>query len=263
MTLPPAPIAAVAETSPLGVLPMIADDGRQPWQVYARPFTRGSQPVIAVIVATLGADRELMNSAIETLPDEVTLAFDARLAARDDGLARARAAGHETMLVIPTEPQDYPVSDPGPDTLLVGLPAEKNQQRLLSLLRQSSGYVGMMTLSGTRFVTMPKAMNLLLEESKQRGLAMLDTRLSPRADIVTPARAMKVPVAAVDLRIPAESSAAMIDAMLAQTTATARKTGQAVCLVMATPLALDRLHHWQDTLAKAGIRLAPLSALLQ
>ena len=102
------------EQSPLGPLPRIGPDGLEPWRVYARPFDATDlRPRVAVVMSGLGLSNAATEAAIQGLPGAVTLAFQPY----SDGLQRwiglARAAGHETLLNLPMEPQDYPQSDPG------------------------------------------------------------------------------------------------------------------------------------------------------
>jgi uncharacterized protein len=263
VALPPAPDMAVAERTPEGLLPAIADDGRRPWQVYARPYVKHNQPQIVVVVAGLGADRTVANAAIERLPGSITLAFDAAWAGRDENLARARQNGHETLLAIPAEPFDYPNSDPGPDTLLTSASPKENLKRLQHSLMQATGYVGILTTTGTRFLSVPKAMQVMLEEVAARGLALLDTRITERNALMEKAALLHLPIAAADFRVTSDLSEMAIDQVLAQAEFSAKKTGQAIILVNATPLAMDRLNHWLLTLPNSGIVIAPFTAVLR
>lgn len=261
--LPPAPDMAVAERTADGILPAIADDGRRPWQVYARPYAKQNQPHIVVVVAGLGADRTIANAAIERLPGSITLAFDAAWAGRDENLVRARQNGHETLLAIPAEPFDYPNSDPGPDTLLTNVAPKENLRRFRTFLQQGSGYVGVLTLTGTRFLSVPKAMQVMLDEVAMRGLALLDTRITERNALMERAAMLHLPVAAADFRVTSDLSEVAIDQVLAQAEFSAKKTGQAIILVNATPLAVDRLNHWLLGLPNSGIVIAPFTAVLR
>ncbi|MEJ0062967.1 MAG: divergent polysaccharide deacetylase family protein [Alphaproteobacteria bacterium] len=72
----------------------------------------------------------------------------------------------------------------------------------------------------------------------------------------------KAPLAAIDFRIDADLASESIDQILAQAARQAQQTGNAVCLIAPTPLAIDRLNHWVAGLRASGIRLAPLSAML-
>jgi uncharacterized protein len=262
--LPPAPDPIVSAKTPDGVLPIISDDGRKPWQVYARPFTdNGKQPHLILILAPLGADHTLTNAAIERLPGSITLAFDATYDGQAEFLSRARAQGHETLLVVPAEPFDYPASDPGPDTLLTNLQPAESLRRLHSFLRRGSGYIGLMTLSGSRFVNSGKPLDLFLNELRMRGLALVDTRLTERDGLSKKAQKFGVAVTSVDFQLHADLALKDFDEIMRQALRTARQAGQAVCLITATPLAIDRLNYWLLEIAKTDIWLAPVSAGLR
>lgn len=261
--LSPAPDPAVTEETASGPLPVMADDGRKPWQVYARSFAVGSTPRVAVVVVDLGGDRMVANAAIERLPGTVTLAIDAQAADVGEWLRRARAAGHETVLNLPAEPIDYPASDPGSRSLLTELSGQENIRRLLGFLKAGTGYIGVTTLSGTGFVVQPRALQPVIDEIQRRGLALLDARTAPRSVMSNLAAQRKVPFALADFRLGADLSPAALDQVLLQAQRQALQAGQAVCVVMATPLAIDRLNRWLATLPQAGIRLAPLSAMLK
>src|SRR5205807_2411226 len=119
-----------------GMLPIVARDGRQAWQVYARPFDGADRrPRIAVVMSELGLAGLVTESAIRELPPAVTLVFSpyARQRPIATWVEQARAAGHETLLGVPMEPLDFPRQDPGPHTLLTTLDAARNTERLESL----------------------------------------------------------------------------------------------------------------------------------
>src|SRR5207244_2764329 len=73
--LAPAPIAGFFAPSPAGLLPIIATDGRTPFEAYRRPFVANGRPKVALIVGGLGLNTRSTQQAIETLPAEVTLSF--------------------------------------------------------------------------------------------------------------------------------------------------------------------------------------------
>src|SRR6202021_2967322 len=111
------------------------------------------------------------------------------------GGGRRRERGHEPLLRLPMEPFDYPRSDPGPNALLSNLPNSDNLQRLLWALGQANGYIGITTLSGTRFTTEPDKITPVLSVLRQRGLMVFDARIAPHSAIADLARDHQVPVA--------------------------------------------------------------------
>jgi uncharacterized protein len=260
----PAPDPGLTEDTAQGSLPRIGEDGRQPWQVYARPFdTSDKRPRIAIVITDLGLERVDTDAAIAKMPPNVTLAFDAQSPVASAWSARARAAGHETLLTLPMEPFDYPRSDPGPNTWLSNIPIAENIQRLRHSLMQANGYVGVTTLSGTRFSTDPTQITPVLEEMKKRGLLVFDARVAPHSAFADMARDARVPVVVDTQRIDQNLSPTAIDESLNQLEQTARLTGRAVAMAPPLPVIMDTLREWIKGLPKDGIALAPLTAMVQ
>lgn len=260
----PAPDPGLSEDTSEGSLPRVSEDGRQPWQVYARPFSgEDKRPRVAVVITDLGLSRLASDTAIDRLPPNVTLAFDAQSPVVGSWLARARQAGHETLMMVPMEPFDYPRSDPGPNTLLSNLPNKDNLQRLLWALRQGSGYIGITTLSGSRFTTEPEKITPVLDVLHKRGLMMFDARVAPHSAIADLAKGARVPVAIQTTRLEQNLAPEAIDAALSQLEQAARLQGRAVITAPPLPVVIDRLALWIKQLPRDGIALAPLSAVTQ
>jgi hypothetical protein len=262
--LVPAPVNGLTEDTAEGSLPRISEDGRQPWQIYARPFnTADKRPRIGVVVVDLGLARGATDAAISRLPTNVTLAFDVQSPVVGAWCARARQDGHETLLMVPMEPFDYPRSDPGPNTLLTNLPNSDNLGRLLWALRQSTGYVGITTLSGSRFTTDPDKLTPVLDTLHNRGLMIFDARVAPHSVIMDMATRTHVAATAGTVRIDQDLAPDAIDAALDQLEKTARLTGHAVGITASSPVVIDRLQAWTKDLPAHGISLAPISAMIQ
>ena len=116
--------------------------------VYARPTNAdASRPRVAILIRGLGLSQSATQTAIDTLPPEITLSFVPYPKDLQSWVNKARAAGHEVMLELPMEPYDYPDNDPGPSTLLTGLEPDENTKRLEWLLSRFTGYVGVTKVS--------------------------------------------------------------------------------------------------------------------
>lgn len=259
-----APDPDLTESTPQGDLPRVADDGRQPWQVYSRPFnTADKRPRLAILVADLGLSRVITDAAVSRLPANVTLSFDVQSPAIGAWCARARQEGHETLLSVPMEPFDFPHSDPGPHSLLTTLPNDTNLERLNWALRQGAGYVGITTLTGSRFTTDSEKLKPVIQALRRRGLMILDAHASPHSTVTDLAHDQHVPVAVVNDRIDEDVSPEAIDAAFQQLEQAARLNGKAVGVVAPLPIVIDRLQAWLKTLPQDGIALAPISAVIQ
>ena len=262
--LRPAPDPGLIESSPLGPLPRIGPDGREPWKVYARPFDdTDTRPRVAVILSGLGLSSAATEAAIQDLPSEVTLAFQPFADNIQQWIQLSRAAGHEVLLNLPMEPVDFPANDPGPRALFVTLSPDENQDRMRWALSRVSGYVGVVNHMGSRFTTSRDAMQPILAELKARGLLFVDARSAARSVATVLASEMEVPRAINDRFLDnREVSRATVDARLAEVEQIARSAGVSIAIGQAFPVTLERIRAWAATLEGKGIALVPISAVV-
>jgi len=253
---------ALIQDSSHGPLPRVAEDGRRPWQVYARAFTvDATTPRLALVIAGLGLDHALTLDAIK-LPPEVTLAFSSYAPDLEALVELARGAGHEVMLDLPMEPVTYPTDDPGPNTLLTTLTPAENLDRLEAVLGKATGYVGVAGHRGSRFTTTPDSLRPILTALAERGLLYLDDKSSNESVAPQLAQQVGLPRAINDRFIDAEATRVLIDASLASIVSDAKAKGAAVALGRPYPVTLQRIAAWLPALAERGVALAPISAVV-
>jgi polysaccharide deacetylase 2 family uncharacterized protein YibQ len=259
--LVPAPDPKLVEQTADGPLPIIGRDGRQAWQVYARPFDAADKrPRVAVLIGGLGRDGDLTRQAIDRLPPAVTLAFNPYAQDLGAWIKKAREAGHEVLLGLPMEPTDYPREDPGPDTLLTSLDGRQNVARLDKVLGRATGYVGLAGFMGSRFTTERPSLQPILNEMKGRGLLFLDRRASDRSVAAPLARSLGLAWAVCDSSLDAEPSRDAADKALAELGEIARRNGVALGAGRLYPVTLERLGAWA-ALNDKGLALAPVTAI--
>lgn len=258
----PAPDPGLIEDNPNGPLPIIGKDGRQAWQVYARPFdAKDARPRVALIVTGIGLDQTLSQAALDRLPGTITLGFDPYAGNVKNNVATARSLGHEALLGLPLEPLDYPRQDPGPLTLLTSLDASQNADRLAKLMGKATGYVGFVAIMGARFETENSSLLPVLENLKRRGLMFADDK-APEQSVVAPiATQMKLAWAAGNSVLDSESDPAAIDQALAGLETSAKRSGAALGIAALSPALLDRVAAWLVALDSRGVVLAPASAV--
>jgi polysaccharide deacetylase 2 family uncharacterized protein YibQ len=258
---PDAALLAPAPDFPGLFLPKIAADGRMPRKLYAGGVDPADKhPRIGVILGGMGLSASETRTAITELPAQVTLAFSPYAADPAPLLAEARARGHEILLSLPLEPQNYPLNDAGPQTLLTGASADENARRLEWVLSRITGYAGttgaLAGLHGERFAAQIVNFSTLQRALAARGLFYID----PRPDVPPPA---EVPGRSVDLIIDAEPGDAAISAALDQLAARALARGSALGLAdLPRPVTVARIATWAGTLAARGLILVPASALV-
>ena len=258
-----APEPGMIEQGPKGPLPIIAEDGRLAWKVYARPFDESDKrPRIAIIITDLGSSAAATTAAIQDLPGAVTLAFAPYGPRVAEFVEEARAAGHETMMVAPSETPDFPRNDPGSYTLLASLSAAENLDRLEYVLSRVPGYVGVVTTNAGRFFSNEEAIQPVLTLLRRRGLLFVDGRGTPKSVVQQMANAVGLPRAYGNRFLDAEASRGAIDNRLAELERIARESGAAVGIGQPYPVTFERIAQWVETLDQKGLVLAPITAVV-
>ena len=259
----PAPIEALAQSGPGGLLPRIAPDGETPAHAYARPFeATEDEPLIAVVIGGLGLNAAATREAIDTLPPEVTLAFVPYSDNLQGWIDQARAAGHEVILELPMEPYDYPSNDPGPHTLLASADPDENRRRLEWLMSRATGYFAVMNYLGARFTAQADALAPVLGMIAETGVAFLYDGESARSDLDQLAIDSGLAAATADRILDVQPRADAIDDQLLHLEALAIQNGDAAGAGFGYPITVRQVSAWSDTLELKGYRLAPISAVL-
>ena len=232
------------------------------WHKFARPFDqKDTRPRIGLIIADLGMAAAATQTAIQDLPGDVSLAFSSVAPDLEQWLSVARVAGHETILTIPMEPENYPQNDAGPNSLLLGLSDQENIDRLKRSMARAEGFVAITPYMGEKFVMSEKKLAPVLQAVKQQEVLILDGTQNKGSLIATLSRYEKLPFVRSDVVIDAAASGQAIDAQLQTLEQMARDKGQAVGVALPYPVTFEKLKAWIATLDKKGIVLAPLTAL--
>jgi uncharacterized protein len=266
IALPPVPAPDLVEDSQYGPLPKVALDGKRPAEVYARPSSHakaamGGPARIAVLVNGLGLPDAPSSEVLEGLPAPISVAYAAYGRSLQEFVTKARAAGHEVLLQIPLEPNNYPTEDPGPHTLLTTLPPDENLKRLQWLMSRYTGYVGITNHMGAKFETTREAIAPVLEEVKRRGLLYLDDGSVKGSAGESIAGAIGLDYAVANVRLD-EGSGGLAKA-LAELEILARERGTAIGVAKAKAATVKQLADWADKLEAKGLVLVPVSAAMR
>jgi polysaccharide deacetylase 2 family uncharacterized protein YibQ len=243
-----------------GPLPRVTPDGRRAMQVYAAAFdpqTRRAR--VGLVLAGVGMNEAESLAAARDLPGGVTFAVSPYATPSDRVLSAIRLAGHETLLSLPMEPTEFPLSDPGPRALMTSLPPEQNLERLHWALGRLGGYVGVTNalgvMRGERFSGMADQMSVVLTELDKRGLLFVDVRAGSGPNRLSWGRA-------VDLVIDEVATGTQIDQRLEALSRLARDRGSALGLAtLPRPVTVARIAAWSNGLLNSGLALAPVSAI--
>jgi hypothetical protein len=253
----------VSEAGEFGVLPRIAEDGRKPFDVYARAVPASvldsDRPKIAIVLGGMGLNAQLTRQAIEDLPGAVTLAFAPYGEAIQKLADEARAGGHEIMLHLPMEPFNYPQVDPGPKTLRAGPEAGGNPDSLAWLMSRFAGYAGVVNYMGARLGGDEAALRPVLAEIGKRGLVYLDDGSSARSLVQALGGELGLPVRRAQV-IDTGATFDEIRRSLAMLEEQAHRSGFAIGAGTGLPVTIDAVQSWARDLAERGVVLVPASA---
>lgn len=245
-----------------GLKPALGPDGLIAWKEYARPFSGNEDsPRIAILITDIGLNSRSSTAAINTLPGQVDLALSPYGRNLQSWMDKARAKGHEGFLMLPTEPLNYPDNDPGPHTLIADTNPSNNLVKLDWLLSQVAGYVGVVNHMGSKFTASEEALTPVLTDLHSRGLMLVDGRSTRFSMAARVARNLNMPRAMNDRYIDNVITPEEIKKQLAELEITANTFGAALGLARATPLSINEIATWADTLAKKGIELVPVTAI--
>jgi polysaccharide deacetylase 2 family uncharacterized protein YibQ len=250
-----APMAGFFAPGPAGPLPIIAQDGRTPFEAYRRPFLPNGRPKVALVIGGLGLNTRATEAAIETLPAEITLSFSPYAEGLQGWVDMARAHGHEVLLETPMEPIDFPDNDPGPYTLMAGAPGPETVKKLEWILSRTTGYFGVTNYLGSKFLGSDGAYQTFAASLRGRGLAFVDDGSAARRGGPGVVRGSAERV------IDDQVNQSAIDQQLLALEASALQRGQALGSGFAYPVTLEKVAQWSRSLDQRGFQLAPVSAL--
>lgn len=259
--LAPAPAPGLTEETAEGPLPVVARDGREAWQVYARPFDHtDGRPRLAIVISGLGLSDLATETALSELPPAVTLSFLPSAGNTALWLQKAREKGHETLLDFSLEPFDDPHQYVGPHTLFASLDPSQSLDRLRWAMSRGTGYIGLTTYMGVRFARSPQKLEPILREIKKRGLAFFDPRTTEEKTAKALATQLMLPRGFADRILDTQLSTGDIDDALHSLARLARRRGGAIGVGSAYPATIAAVAHWLKR--NRGVQIVPLSALL-
>jgi uncharacterized protein len=255
------PDPALIEKTSAGNLPIRAEDGRRPLDVYARPWSGKRGARVAIIIGGLGISQTATQRAIRSLPPEVTLAF----APQGNSLLRwaqsARRDGHEILLQMPMEPFDYPAVNPGRGTLLADADPEQNLEELRNAMSRISNFTGVLNYMGAKFTSEPAALQPVLNEIAGRGLMFVDDGTSARSQAAVLMKEAKGAYATGDFVIDDVQDRNEIMKKLDQLEVSARASGSAIATGTAFDPTIDAVAVWAEEAKKRGVEIVGVSAL--
>jgi len=259
--LVPAPISGLTKLSSYGQVPAISRAGVTPLSAYKRPYTAvsGSQTV-SIVIGGLGVNRGLTQQAIDELPSEITLSFAAHASGLQGWVNKARAKGHEVLIELPLESNQFDRSEPGSDRALMATQnVSANPRNLDWLLSRAQGAFGVTNYNGDLFLNRSDAVAPLLEQLAKMGLSFVFDGSVSAPSLSAISSSARLPYAAGYNLIDAQPDSSSINNELSRLSETAKLGAAPIGVGFTYPETIQALKRWTNTLEAEGLTLAPAS----
>ena len=258
-----APINALLEEKDgIGDLPKIGSNGSKPWQVYARPLDPSiTKPKIALMIEGVGLSRQASLGAINKLPAEVSIVLSPYARDLDDWVFRARLAGHEVYISLPMESEKFPLEDAGPLALDTRIQLAENERRLDTVMASAGGYVGLVTMMGSRFMKADGQLRQVIKTINDRGLMFVIGGVRSRNGALPIAKELKIAYAESEMYVDAIPRIQQIRTSLDRLEAMAKERGSIIATARPYPVSIKNILDWIETIKDKGVALVPVSAV--
>ncbi len=218
-------------------------------------------PQVAIIMDDMGRGTHVAERLL-SLPHPVTFSI---LPGEVHALQVARMGhegGREIMLHVPMEPQGYPAVNPGDDALLLRYNDAEIRQRFITLLGKLPHVIGANNHMGSRFTEDRRAMGVVMEILREKGLFFVDSLTTGRSTATQVAGELRVPYLKRDVFLDNVAEVDAIKAQIEQLVKRAQNRGYAVGLCHPYPETLDALAEALPELTEKGVEVVPVSQLL-
>jgi polysaccharide deacetylase 2 family uncharacterized protein YibQ len=157
-------------------------------------------PIVAIVIDDIGYDRKIANRML-SLDAPLTFSVLPHGPHSIQFASEARAKGHEIMLHLPMEPNEFPEINPGPGALLLQMSPDEFIGQLNSNLDLIPGLKGVNNHMGSGISTSPEHMRQIFSVLKKRGLYYIDSRTTAETVARPSAQLLKLPFAERDIFI--------------------------------------------------------------
>ena len=215
---------------------------------------------IAIVLDDFGSMSNLVERFC-ALPQALTLAVLPNEGQVNTIVGLARDKGHEVLVHLPMEPEDYPAKNPGENAIFAHQDSTAIGPLVRAALRKIPGAVGFNNHMGSRTTADPRIMRQVLREIKKHDLLFLDSRTTASSVAYDMARAMAIPTAQRDLFIDPVDTTEAVEKKLWELAALAVRQGQAVGIGHDREQTLLALENMLPRLEARGFSFVSISEL--
>jgi len=216
---------------------------------------------VAIIITGMGLSKSSTVEAMK-LPPAISFSFSPYSSNLNEWFQAAKANGNSILLDLPLEPNDYPITDPGPYALLTSLTKEENLGRLKELLSLADPALsGLVASRDEKFSSSVENLAALLNELKNHNLRLYFANNNSTSPVLALSSSFDVPVFVSDVIIDDKINEAAIKDKLAELEKSALAKGSGIAIARPYPLTVKEVAAWIQTLDAKGIKLVPAAEI--
>jgi polysaccharide deacetylase 2 family uncharacterized protein YibQ len=233
------------------------------WEKFAvaiRPVPKDTYR-IAIVIDDLGIDTR-RTTEIMQLQSPMTLSFMTYANDLDSQTKHAKRLGHELMMHVPMEPLDSNIN-PGPGALKTSMSDEELKWQIEDVLNTFDGFVGINNHMGSKLTSDTRAMDIVMDELKKRGLLFIDSRTTASSVGYKEAAKKKIPYAVRHVFLDPMPGEAILKRQLKKLEYVASQRGYAIGIGHPRDATIKALQEWLPTLDEKRITLVPVSEIIK
>ncbi len=234
----------------------------KPFVIYNHDFIGDPKKTkLTIVVVEMGNNLAKDRDLVGKLPIETTYAV---LPTGDIGKASAaaiREKGSEYLLMLPMEPLDYPLSNPGPELLLTNTDDKQNLSVMLNISQGYKEYMGVMPFMGGRFVRSESVHKSFLLNLHIQGCCYFETRFTK--SLTEELMPESLPYRKAQFDILSEFSAKDVQATLDKILTILNKRQSVVMTVVADSNLVTPVLDWVHKQLPEHVELVPLSEQME
>ncbi|MGN6670581.1 MAG: divergent polysaccharide deacetylase family protein [Candidatus Nucleicultricaceae bacterium] len=204
------------------------------------PHKRGK---LSIIIVGLGLFPELTDQVLN-LPDSVMLGYYPQSPEVNEQIEKAISKGFDVYMMCPMEPVYYPQNDPGPNTLLTGLPREENLKRLDEILNIFPQIKGIVSYQGSLFMTSLEDLTPIIQSLKSNNKTFIDTSNAPQSKTQSVCKEQKAICYRAQFQLDQELSADALKKMFKEIEKSLETNNHVVVFGFAYPITIEAISSW-------------------
>jgi polysaccharide deacetylase 2 family uncharacterized protein YibQ len=232
--------------------------------LYAKPSLPkiAVRPKVAIVIDDLGGENQMSQEILHwNVP--LTLSILPFTPYSKVLAQQAHQRGKEVILHLPMEPYGYPQTKPGEGVLLQEMEEEKLLRQLSRDLEAVPNIKGVSNHMGSRLMEDPGKVRIIMKELKRRGLFFLDSRTSPQTMGIQIAESIGVRATERNLFLDHSQDPEEIKRQLEKLAQLSLETGSAIGIGHPHPSTLKSLKEMIPRMKEKGIKIVPLSSLVE